>query len=673
LRILLAALLALVLRSYARAEYTLFRLGLYDSAFTASTGRQFSVLARTSGTFAFGYSLKFTGTSTIGRGAWVANATTGTTTRIGFFDAGYTQVGGSQNGFQFSFATLFQGGFAAGYSTKFSGANNIGQAAWVANASTGLTVRVGLVDSGFTDSVGGQSSTVLALDSGYAAGVSNQYSGFTDRGQAAWVANATTGATIRVGLTDANYTQTGGYQASNVDFLQGGWAAGYSAKYSAGGYLGQAAWVANASCGDSIRVGLFDAPYTQSSGTIGYQNSGITGLSGSYVVGYSMKYSGATYLGQAAFVAVNSTGTTTRVGYTDSLYTQSGGTTPGYQYSAITHLQGSWLAGYSTKYLTTVELGQAAWVAPASTGTLTRVGFFDSIHTQTSGAQYSSVQFLQNGFAAGYSLRYSSSTDLGRTAWIANAATGITTRVGLTGTAFIQSGGAQNGYQYSNVQLLSGAYAAGTSTLYSGTVENGEAVWVAGALSGSTARIGLTDAQHTRNDGSQTSTLSFLADTPYIAGASKRYRGATQVGQTAWIYDIDDGIFSPIVLSLRTTDTYAYSSILRLYDTGLAVGQYTLFSTGGLDLGLRAFAWTPTDGAFDLASAVTGGLSATGWSLLAEADYADPVTRTIFGYGDLIGEASGTQAVYGAIPEPSSLTLLALGAGLCTTRRRRRK
>ncbi len=687
--VLVPLLLLIAATTPAFAVGPIIRLGLYDAPYTDNAGVQVSNLADAKGNFATGYSNRYTGATTYpGIAVWVADGASGMTTRIGFFDSDYTQSGGAENGYQYSYqysnTNLLQDAYVAGYSQKYNGTSPLGQAAWVADAASGITTRVGFFDSSYTQ-IGGsengyQQSKVGFLQGGYAAGNSWKYNGTTALGGAAWVADASSGVTTRVGLIGSEYTQSSGslsgYQYSEVSFLQDGYVAGNSSKWSGFNYFGQASWVANAASGVTTRVGLLSGEYTQN----GEQYSSVSFLQGSYVAGYSQKYNATTTLGQAAWVADVINGVTIRAGLFDSAYTQTGGSQSGYQDSSVSLLQGGFAAGLSQKYSGTIALGQAAWVADAASGLTIRVGFFDSAYTQSggskSGYQDSSVSFLQGGFAAGVSLKYNGTTALGRAAWVADSTIGLTTRVGLFDSAYTQTGGSQSGFQYGFVTYLENARAAGISRKYSGTTALGQAAWVADAASGATTRVGLFSSAYTQSGGTQNgyqySVFTFL-EGDYASGYSLKYNGTTALGQTAWVYDLDDGVMSPIILSMRASDGYANSVINRLYDTGLAVGTYLLFSDTGANLGYRAFIWTPIDGPHDLGSLIPSGLSAAGWDKLYNAYYGDPVSSVFYGYGDLPGDASGTQAVYEAYtaaPEPSSALLLLTGVALLACRRK---
>lgn len=67
------------------------------------------------------------------------NVTGGPTSRVGFFGSEYTS---NQNGSEISDVSAIQGGYAIGTSQKFTG-TTIGQVAWVVNAATAVTTRIG--------------------------------------------------------------------------------------------------------------------------------------------------------------------------------------------------------------------------------------------------------------------------------------------------------------------------------------------------------------------------------------------------------------------------------------------------------------------------------------------------------------------------------------------------
>src|SRR5690606_39556522 len=109
-----------------------------------------------------------------------------------------------------------------------------------------------------------------------------------------------------------------------------------------------------------------------------------------------------------------------------------------------------YLRGYSKRCEgTDPDRGRAAWVASAVSGTTTRVGFFStSEFTRDDGFQYSAAESLtESGYLRGFSNRYEgTANDRGRTAWVASAATGTTTWLGLYNPAEFTR---DDGYEYS--------------------------------------------------------------------------------------------------------------------------------------------------------------------------------------------------------------------------------
>lgn len=643
------------------------RVGLFSGdEFTGFDGSQISkVLSLTESGFLRGSSDRFDGMEDTGQAAWLANAATGVTARVGLFIGDEFT---SSTDFKFSYvSSLSESGYASGSSDRYNGTSEYsGQATWVADASTGVTTRVGLFsEEEFTSSENAQYSFTSAMtEAGYVSGSSIRFDGAAYAGEAAWIANAATGITTRVGFFSAEeFTSAAGSQASFISpITESGYASGYSYRYDGEDQIGQAAWVTDASAGTTTCIGLFlDPEFTSSNGT--QYSEVILFTESGYAGGASERYNGGDYTGQAAWVAEAATGTTTRIGlFSEEEFTRSDDT----QYSEITRLtESGYAGGLSLRFNGTENAGQAAWIANAATGLTSRVGLFtDPEFTSSSNTQSSFVSFLtESGFTGGSSTRYNGSEEDGKAAWVARISTGATTRVGLfSGSEFTSSTNTQS----STLSFLTeSGFASGSSTRFNGSDEAGQAAWVANAATGTTTRVGLTDSTHTRSEDYQSSTVTLLTEAGLAVGYSNRYDGSTQVGQTAWIFDLTSDTQIAFDLSVRSSDGYAYSEINGITSDGLAYGYFTLFDEE-TNLGNRAFVWSMEGGTSVLDEAISGGVGQYGWN------YLDSITAANAD-GFLVGTGSATgfsgEALFvaqaAAVPEPSTgilLALMALGA-----------
>lgn len=702
--------------------FALQRLGFSDASYTRADGYQSSTLfALNDQGRAFGYSNRYSGSTLLGYTLWFQSAGA-VPTPIGLYDAEHTLPGG---GFSITLSEITESGLTRGASARFSGLTNAGQTAW-ATTTAGTTNKVGFYDAEHTGAAGYKYSETLDLnEAGDLRGESLRYAADgTNLGQTAWVASVS-GMTTRVGFTDpAEYQRGDGYRFSSVDFLNAaGGTAGFSNRYADSTYRGQSAWIADRA-GSTKRVGFFAGAEFQS--TRNYSFSAVEQLTDTgRTRGYSERFSGNADLGRAAWVA-DVAGATVRVGFVDAEHTRSdgyqasstggitdgglvrgssqrfaGGTTDlgdtawvangsgatfevgfygaeftradGYQSSLTNAINEAGLvAGVSQRYSGSNSTGQATWRASffgTSAPVTDRIGFTDAEHTRSDGTQLSQLNAVtQSGNIAGFSRRYAGgSAYLGQTTWL-SPASGGTVAVGLTSAEFTRA----DGWKFSATESLSEAgQITGYSKRYNGgSVDLGQAAWVATVVGG-TKRIGVTDARHTAADGTQFSEVSLTTESGYVAGWSNRYDAtAGQVGQTAWVFDINTSAVTDFVFSQRTSDGYAFSDVLTLLENGWVLGSYTLFDGTGTDLGLRAFAWNPQQGAFDLGSQVAGGLPAAGFAkLIAAGD--GTLAGDIAGKGTPLSNAG--EAVYLAqvVPEPSILALLLLALGCFFLIRRR--
>lgn len=653
-------------RSEAQS-YSLIRLGFYGPGYS---NYETSYLAG----FDAGHAVGVSQTDSYGYAVWQADLATGTTSRIGLFGAGYTLPGGYQD----SYVSSISGKYAFGRSTRFDSVTSdyLGYAAWVTDVSTGDTTRVGLFDSAHTQSGGYQESAITGgFSTGYVIGYSDAYAGSTMVRRSAWVGHAGTEGAIGVGLYGTGFGTTANFQYNSVQDLAGGYAVGLAKidPPNISSYPSMnAVWAANVSTGVTSRIGLYGAGYTNSNGT---QTSALASFDGVYAVVSSSKYKGTDYdyYGEALSVTNVTTGTINRIGLYGSLHTAANG----YQYSqGAYYISGGYTAGTSEKYGPT-EFGQDAWVADLSSGATARVGFYGSDYIRSDGYQSSYVRGFAGGYVSGGSSKFSGMTSLGQAAWLALPSNpGAPSRIGFFDSAYTRS----DGYQFSTVNNTAGIYHGGYSERFTysslyGDISLGQDAWVVNAATGTATMVGLVDSDHTRTTGYQSgyrySSIERMAGT-YVSGYSQKMAGEyNYLGLTSWVFNLQTQELDAISLSLRD-DGVESSYISQLYDTGLAIGYYTLYD-GMTDLGDRAFAYTPEDGAFDLASAVVGGISATGWTKLMQAYQADPLTGAIIGAGG-VPSSIYARGVYLAIPtpEPGSATLLLCGATLLATRRRAR-
>ena len=624
--------------SSASDLFYLGQIGLFDlnggNQFTRNDGFQTSSRIGTSAStgVTLGTSNRYNGGSTqVGTAIWVASST-GVTTRIGLYDQGggnqFTSSTGIQNSTYDTISADFKIGYTLGTSDRYNGGSTkLGTAAWLATPA-GATFRVGFYDQGggnmFTSSTGVQNSAISVLfDAAYASGTSTIYNGGSSGvATAAWVASPA-GTTVRVGLYDQHggnqFTSGTGLQTSSVyDVSTSGVSIGRSTIYNGGSNSSSsvANWLAAAN-GDTSRVGLYDqnggSEFTSSAGV---QISAPVAMNAptDAFLGTSTRYNGGSAtLGTAVWIVTPSLATT-RVGF----YDQGGGnqftSSTGSQTSAYVNNVDGYFFGTSTRYNGGASaLGTALWSASTVTGVTVRIGLYDqgggSQFTSSTGSQSSTLVGLSEHFSAGTSTRYNGgASSLGTGAWVANNATGATTRIGL----YDAGGGSQftssTGLQTSSIVDENDTYTIGTSTRYNGGASSlGSAAWVAANNTGITTRTGLYDQgggnEFTSNTGMQSSTLvsGSLTDGGLVAGYSNRYNGgATQLGTAAWIANSATGAVTRVGLTggVYTAPNGTRESYVSLFNDKLVTGISSFYDASSKNRGDDA--WVLTNNSYVL-------------------------------------------------------------------------
>jgi len=646
--------------AFGITTYDITTTGLTDAEHTRSTDNYRNSHAQylNEAGQAVGYAERYNGITYTGRSAWLYNGTT--TLNIGLTDAGHTN---SSTGYQLNNTSrLNEAGQALGSASRFNGTTSVGQSAWLYNGMT--TLNIGLTDSGHTNSnTGYQSNSAEFLnEAGQSLGHASRFNGDTNIGRSTWLYNGTT--TLNIGLTDASHTDSStGYQDNyHTDLNEAGQALGTASRYNGATYAGDSVWLYDGAT--TVNIGLTDAGHTNSN--TGYQRNNAYFLNeAGQVVGIAERYNGSTSTGLSAWL-YNGT-TTQEIGLMDAGHTNS---STGYQHNYANRLNEAGQAlGFAERFNGTTSVGQSAWLY---NGTTTQeIGLKDAGHTNSStGYQHNYANRLNEaGQAAGYANRFNGTTSVGQSAWLYNGTT--TQEIGLTDAGHTNS---STGYQYNQADHLNEAgQVAGFAERYNGIASTGRSAWLYNGTT--TLNIGLTDAGHTNSStGYQYNEADLLNEAGQVTGFAERYNGATYTGQSAWFYDATIDQTYSMDLSINPTDGYASSNFLYLGDDGLGLGYYSLFDTGGNDLGIRAFSFTVEDGVLDLGSLVAD-LSGEGWLYLADAIRANGAGQ-IIGSGLLDDMTSGSVAYLltpQAVPVPPAVWLFGSGlVGLVSFARQKR-
>jgi formylglycine-generating enzyme required for sulfatase activity len=653
---------------------------------------------------------------------------------LGIDDSEHT---GSNGGKSSGAYELNQAGHVLGYSYRFYGGNVLyhgnkpAESVWLYNGAA--SINIGLTDAEHTRDDGYKysyvgpdfafnvnvtgSGTGKLNEAGQVVGSSYRFNGdATDLGRSVWFYNGAN--TIKIGLTGPEHTSSNGRKYSYERQLNdAGQIIGSSSRYDGINDLGPSAWLYNGTT--TINIGLIGPEYTRNDG---FQWSGPQQLNDSgQVLGLSARFVGSPEVG--TYIAWLYNGTTTiDIGLAGAEYTRS----DGYRHSYAERLNAAGQAiGYSSRYNGGVDLGSTAWLYNGTT--TIPIGLTGAEHTHNSGVKSSTPYHLNNaghvagvsyrynggttdlgvsawlynrattvpigltgpehtrndgykstysqhlnqaGIVSGYSLRYNGgSADLGHSAWLYNGAT--TVPIGLTGAEHTRNDDYK--YSYPNYPLNEAGQVSGFSLRYNGgSTELGRSAWLYDGAA--TVPIGFAGPEHTRNDGYKYSQAERLNEAGQVTGSSSRYIGSSvQKGQDAWFYDSTLQQTFTLQLSQRSSGGYAFSRADYLGEDGLVLGTYTLFdalhqSTFGNG---RAFYFTVADGLHDLGALVDGGLSTNGWASLASALRANGLGQ-ILGHGRLTSPSASMAYLLTPVPEPSTIVLAAAGLGLLFARRRRR-
>jgi hypothetical protein len=316
-----------------------------------------------------------------------------------------------------------------------------------------------------------------------------------------------------LGLTDAEHTGDLGSRYSAVYSLnESSQIIGWSSRYFGGADAGQSTWFYDH--GVTTRIGLTDAEHT---GSDGYQLNIATSLSeGGQAIGFAGRYDGSgAQSGRSAWLY--DLGTTTRIGFIDADYTSSDGG----RYSEAEAVNDSGQAiGLSYRYSGNTVSGEVAWLYDH--GTTTRIGFTDAAHTRSDGYQASWAASINSaGQVVGSSWRSGN-----RSAWLYDH--GTTTRIGL-----IDAAQPNSDISYADSINAAGQVIGRTTIVAAASVYFGQSAWIYDH--GATTRVGLTTAEHTRNDGYRFSQASAMNEVGQAVGFTFRFSGSTDAGRSAWI------------------------------------------------------------------------------------------------------------------------------------------
>jgi hypothetical protein len=178
---------------------------------------------------------------------------------------------------------------------------------------------------------------------------------------------------------------------------------------------------------------------------------------------------------------------------------------------------------------------------------------------------------------------------LGPTPWVWTE-TGGTVAVGLSGPEYVGVGGYRAGW---TLPISPSGQVAGVSGVLGGTPSGGGHAW-AWNLDRGAVRIGLRDAAHTYEDGSQFSSVRFQNDAGDVCGISSFPQlPVIGDGQSAWHWDAQSGTVAVGLTGPEHTGTLGRreSSINAQNSQGQLIGTSALFINESGTIGADAWVW----------------------------------------------------------------------------------
>jgi hypothetical protein len=300
-------------------------------------------------------------------------------------------------------------------------------------------------------------------------------------------------------------------------------------------------------------------------------------------IGLSQRFNGgSTDLGMSAWLYDGSS--TMNIGLTGTEHTRADGFKASLGFTL--NEAGQVLGGAARFNGSSAELGASAWLYDGS-NTVT-IGLIDAEHTRDDGYKYSvGFNLNQAGQVVGQSERYNGgSIALGLSAWFYDGVSTI--NIGLTNNEHTRD----DGYKASYVGWMNAAgQVSGNSERYlGGSSLMGQSAWLYD--DNGTLIIGPTDVEHTRNDGYRASSGGMLNATGQVVGAAERYNGGSvNLGQSAWLYDGSNTLIIGLTGAEHTRDDgYKYSyPYWPNNEAGQVIGWAERYNGGSIHLGSSAW------------------------------------------------------------------------------------
>ena len=145
-----------------------------------------------------------------------------------------------------------------------------------------------------------------------------------------------------------------------------------------------------------------------------------------------------------------------------------------------------------------------------------------------------------------------------------------------------------DGYQFNEaIELNSSGHVAGAAARYDGSIFLGRSVWFYDGEN--SFEIGLTDDEHTSNTGVQYNNFVTLNDAGQVAGFTPRYVGTRSNGSSAWLFNGEETVRIGLYDEISTrNDGFQQNLIEHMNQDGIVIGIASRFD-GSLFMGKRAW------------------------------------------------------------------------------------